>query len=364
MALLSDLQKARTKDDVLNALLSSLQGKGFPVTDWYEGGVARTLLEAVAAAIADEVGVFIPRVVQSGLLAYAEGEDLDALAENVYGISRIPAQFAEGKVVLTAASGTGPYNISAGAFWVGTASGLRYVVTENATIPAGGSVTVRVRAERPGSDYNVSAGAISVVLTPLPGVSVTNNSGWLLSAGRDEETDEELRERCRARWSTLGYAHPAEAYVAWALEASPAITKAAVLTHPRGQGTVDVVVWGQGGVGSADVAAANDYIQARRDLVADVQVYAATPRTILISGSVYVQAGATSTAQAKVDAALSALEKDIPIGGVVYDDAIIAAIRSSQYVVDVDLTAPVGDTALDPVEAAVLDASGLTWVEV
>lgn len=363
MALLSDLQRAKTKDDILSALLTALQGRGFPITDWYEGGVARTLLEAVAAAIADEVSVMVPRIAQSGLLAYAEGEDLDALAQNVYGISRVPAQFAEGEVVLAAAPGTGPYNISAGSFWVGTPSGLRYVVTQNATIPAGGNVAVRVRAEEPGSAYNVAAGAISVVLTPLPGVSVANNSGWLLFAGRDEETDEELRERCRALWPTVAYARPAEAYVAWAKEASPAVTKVAVLVHPRGQGTVDVVVFGDSGIGSADVDAVNTYLQERKDLVADLAVYAATPVNISITGTVYVRAGTLSPAQAEVNAALDALEREIPIGGAVYNDAIIAAIRSSQYVVDVDLTVPSGDMALGQTEAAIL-VPNLTWVEV
>lgn len=363
MALLSELSVAKTRDEVLTTLLSALQARGFPVTDWYPGGVARTLLEAIALAIADEVSVMVPRVVRSGLLAYAEGEDLDLLAENVYGVSRIPAQFAEGTVTLTAAPDTGPYSIQAGSFWVGTPDGLNYVATQNATVPQGGSVSVKVRAESPGSAWNVAAGAITIVRTPYPGLSVTNLSGWLITAGRDEETDEELRERCRSLWPTVAYSRPAEAYVAWAKEASPAVLKAAVLTHPRGQGTVDVVVWGDGGIGSADVAAVDAYLQERRDLVADLRVYAATPATISITGTVYVRAGTLSTTQSQVDSALRSLERSIPIGGWVYNDAIVAAIRSSSNVVDVDLTAPSGDTQLAATEAAIF-SQGLTWVEV
>ncbi|UZX16567.1 baseplate J/gp47 family protein [Thermus sp. PS18] len=363
MALLSELSVARTRDEVMSLLLSALQGKGFPVTDWYPGGVARTLLEAIAMAIADEVSVMVPRVVRSGLLAYAEGEDLDLLAQNVYGVTRYPAQFAEGTVILTAAPDMGPYTVQAGSFWVGTPDGLRFVATENATVPKGGSVSIRVRAESPGSAWNVAAGAITVVHTPYPGLSVTNPSGWLITAGRDAETDEELRQRCRSLWPTVAYARPAEAYVAWAKEASPAVLKAAVLVQPRGQGTVDVVVWGDGSIGSADVAAVDAYLQERKDLVADLKVYAATPRTISITGTVYVRPGTLSTAQSQVNAALKSLERSIPIGGWVYDDAIIAAIRSSSDVVDVDLTAPVGDTQLAVTEAAVL-SQNLTWVGV
>ncbi len=364
MALLSDLQQTRTREEVLNALLMSLQGRGFPVTDWVEGGVTRTLLEAVAAAIADEVSVLVPQVVRAGLLAHAEGEDLDALAENVYGLTRRPAQFAEGRVTLTAEPGMGPYNITAGSFWVGTELGLRYVALENVTVPAGGSATLRVRAESPGSAYNVAAGAINTVLTPLPGLSVTNPSGWLDTAGADAETDEQLRERCRLQWPTIGYAHPAEAYEAWALEASPAITRVAVLTHPRGQGTVDVVVYGAGGIGAADVAAADAYIQARRDLVADVQVYAATPVTVAVSGTVYVTAGLLAQVQTDVQVALDAYAAEVPIGGAIYNDAIIAAIRSVAGVIDVDLTAPTDDQLLGEVEVPQLDTSGLVYVEV
>ena len=361
---LGDLRQPLSREEVLGAILAALRDKGFPVDDWHPGGVTRTLLEAIAAAISDLAAARIPALAESGLLAYAKGADLDRLAENVFGLARHPAVFARGRVRFLAEPGAGPFHLPAGRVWVGSAGGLRYVTEEAATVPAGGHADVLVRAEEPGDAYNLPPGAIDRVLTPMPGLSVTNPSGWLVEAGRPAETDEELRERCRLSWAKLGYAHPAEAYRAWALESTPGITKAAVFSGRRGPGTVDVVVWGDGGVGSADLAAADAYIQARRDLVADVRVKAATPRTVTVAGAVYLSAGTLASARPAVEAALSAYARRIPIGGEVQSDALAAAIRSVPEVLDVDLTSPSADVALADEEAAVLDLSGLAYFEV
>jgi uncharacterized phage protein gp47/JayE len=347
----------------LQELIDLLQDRGFPVTDWHSGGVGRTLLEVDAAALED-LYALVPAIAAGGYLATAQGPWLNLLVESAYGLQRHPATFARGRVILTAASGFGPYTLGPGDLWVGTPNGLRYHNTTGGILPMGGALEVAVQAESPGSQYNVPAGAIFVLHTPLPGVTATNPPDWLLEAARDEETDDDLRRRARLRWATLGTGATRAAYEFWALDAHPAVTKVSVLDdHPRGQGTVDVVIWGEGGPGNDVVSAVDAYIQERRPLTADVLVYSATPRTVDVEATVYVRAGYLSQAQAAVAEELAALQRATPIGGILYRSAIIEALFVRSYVVNVALTQPTNDVALGAIEALVLNPT-LTWEEV
>lgn len=363
MPSLRDILAPKSRDAILQELIDRLRERGFPITDWHPGGVGRTILEVDAAALED-LYALVPAIAAGGYLSTAQGPWLDLLVESAYDLHRHPATFARGRVVLTAESGFGPYTLEPGDLWVGTPDGLRYYNTTGGVLPMGGTLEVEVQAESPGARYNVSAGAISILHTPLPGVSVTNPADWLLEAARDEETDEELRKRARLRWASLGTGATRAAYEFWALNAHPAVTKVRVLDdHPRGQGTVDVVIWGEGGLGADVVSAVDAYIQERRPLTANVAVYSATPRTVNVVATIYVRAGYLSQAQTAVAEELATLQRATPIGGTLYRSALIEALFARPYVVNVALTQPTGDVALGTVEALVLNPT-LTWQEV
>ena len=363
MPSLRDILTPRSRDAILQELIDILREKGFPITDWHPGGVGRTILEVDAAALED-LYALVPAIAAGGYLSTAQGLWLDLLAESAYDLRRHAATFARGRVILTAEPGYGPYTLEPGDLWVGTPDGLRYHNTTGGALPMGGTLEVEVQAESPGSRYNVPANAITVLHTPLPGVSVTNPPDWLLEAARDEETDEELRRRARLRWASLGTGATRAAYEFWALNAHPAVTKVRVLDdHPRGQGTVDVVIWGEGGLGADVVSAVDAYIQERRPLTADVAVYSAIPRNVDVVATVYVRAGYLSQAQAAVAEELAALQRATPIGDILYRSALIEALFVRPYAVNVVLAQPTGDVALGTVEALVL-APALTWQEV
>jgi uncharacterized phage protein gp47/JayE len=325
--------------------------------------VGRTILEVDAAALED-LYALVPAIAAGGYLSTAQGPWLDLLVESAHGLQRYPATFARGRVVLTAEPGFGSYTLEPGDLWVGTVDGLRYHNTTGGILPIGGTLEVEVQAESPGSQHNVPASAITILHTPLPGVSVTNPPNWLLEAARDEETDEELRRRARLRWASLGTGATRAAYEFWALNAHPAVTKIRVLDeHPRGQGTVDVVVWGEGGLGADVVSAVDAYVQEQRPLTANVAVYSATPRTVNVVATVYVRAGYLPQVQAAVAEELGALQQAMPIGGTLYRSALIEALFARPYVVNVVLAQPTGDVVLGTVEALILNPT-LTWQEV
>uniref|UniRef100_A0A7V4EFU1 Baseplate J/gp47 family protein n=1 Tax=Thermus tengchongensis TaxID=1214928 RepID=A0A7V4EFU1_9DEIN len=364
MPTLDELLTPRTRDELRQMLLDELARQGFPLTDFVPGSVARHVAVETPALGLEDLWRTIAQIARGGYLSTAQGPWLDLLAEEFFALERKRATFARGRVRLTASPGFGPYNIQPGDLWLGTADGLLYQNTTGGLLQSGGQLDVEVQAESPGSRYNVPAGAISILHTPLPGVSATNPPDWLLEAGRDEETDEELRERCRIRWAELGGGATRHAYEFWALTAHPAVTKVRVLDdHPRGQGTVDVVVWGEGGLGADVVAQVDAYIQERRPLTANVLVYAATPRVVSVVATIAVRAGYLSAAQSQVAGELATLQQEMPIGGTLYRSRLIEALFARPHVVNVALATPNADIALAPTEALVLIPS-LTWQEV
>jgi len=360
---LNELLTPKSRDAVLAQLIQNLQGEGFNITDWYEGGVVRTLLEAESAGVAD-LYTLVPLVAGGGFLDTASGAWLDLLAFSHYSLTRKPSVWAEWRLKLTN-TGSTPYTVQASDLWAGTATGLRWQNTEGATIPAGGFVRINFKAESPGSAYNVAAGTVNALLTPLPFVSVTNEVGYQTVTGVDEETDAQLRTRARLRWAELGGGGTADAYRFWALSSDPRITQVRVLDQTengRGQGTVDVIVWGDGSLDDGAVTVADAYIQARRPLTADVDVYKATAKVVSLVGTVYVKATQLATAQTQGLANLSALQRAQTIGpGTAYLTAIIDALQSPSGVRNVALTAPTGDTALALGEAVVFNTAGLVF---
>lgn len=78
---------------------------------------------------------------------------------------------------------------------------IQYVTTEAGVIPAGEeSVTVAAQAAECGSEYNVEAGTVTVIVNPpLTVAGVTNSVPF--ENGFDEESDEKLRKRILSSYS-------------------------------------------------------------------------------------------------------------------------------------------------------------------
>jgi uncharacterized phage protein gp47/JayE len=350
---LNELLRPRTEKE-LRARLFGLLSPNFDVTDFHPGGVARTLIEIDATVLAD-VEQMVQQLGVSGFLETAEGDWLDALAQSHYQLLRKPATFALGVLKVQAAPGFGPYTLAPGQVWVSSVEGLRFNNLEAATIVQSGTAELLVRAESPGAAYNVPNNTITVLHTPLPGLSVGNSTGWLLQAGADQERDTALRERCRLQWPALGSGATRDAYKFWAYTASSSVSKVRVLDqHPRGQGTVDVVLWGDGGIGASVVADVDAYIQARRPVTADVLVYSALERVVPVTAQLVVETAYLNSALREAAAGLARLQREIPIGGTLYKNAIVEELMLPRGVVNVVLTNPATDITMGNIDAITL----------
>lgn len=355
--------------ELITELASRLDGAGqplFPVTDYNIGGVARTLLESEAVTLADLYQMIVV-VAKSGLLEFADGEYLDLIGTNHYALTRKPSVFTRKRLRLTAQAGFGPYTLSAGDVIASTTGSpaLVFQSISAGTIAQGGTLDIVIQAERASAAYNVPDNTITLLQTPLPGVTCTNLVDLISDvAGAEQETDALYKQRCRLRWSELGGGATKNAYIFWALTAVAGVILVNVLDqHPRGQGTVDVIVYGNGALGAAQITAVNDYIQKRKPITADVLVYGAIQTTQAITATIFVESAYRQIAEAQALANLTALQKDIGIGGVIFRAAIIEALMQPTGVINTTVATPLADVVLASNNVVVFTLN-LTWTEV
>jgi uncharacterized phage protein gp47/JayE len=355
-----------TQAAYLSQILATLAAQGFPVTGWQSGNAGRTLAVADAAALTDLRAV-IADVARGGYLDTATGDWLTLLAAGLFDLTRTPAVFAVGSVTLACVATAGPYSITAGALVVtdGTRR-WRSTNTTTQTLPSSGSLVVNVRAESPGTAYNVSGSTLltTPVSPSLAGVTVTAATAWLTTSGAAEESDASLRARCRARWGTLGRGANDSAYVYWARTGHSAVsqvTRAAVVWG-AGDGKLTVYLAGPSGTVSSGVVAIVDaWIDANKPGTDDPTVASATARVVALIATVTVDTASDSTAnRALATDALAAYFASLDIGEDVDLGRLYEAFYAAAGVLDVDITQPATDTSVNNDEIATLSAT-ITW---
>lgn len=357
------LISAPTASEAFSRLISLAKAVGFPVTSWATKSVARVILHLVSQA-SEQFGSIVTGLAKSAFRSTAQGQWLDLLAEEVFGISRNLATNA----VVTATlhnSGGSPVTVGASDLYL-SAGGLLFRNTVGGTVPAGGSLDLTWRAEHPGTSYNLDSSALEGLVTPLAGITITASSGWLTTQAVDDETDASLATRCGEQWSTLGASGSAPAYAYNAKLASSEVTRTRVYEHTPSAGWVTLYLAGPAGpvtLTTANTVKAWIETQGRRPMCVGLVVDPAGTHTITVTGTVKVKAGLVPTARAAVAAAFAELQSNTDFGGVVDQAAIIAAVRTARGVVHLALSTPAADVTLAASELAVL-VDSLTYIEV
>ncbi len=372
MPTLEQLMIGRTAFEIMDTQLQRVQEKGLPTTDYYSGAAGRTILEVNAEVEADAQQL-VRRIAQWGTFEANEGDWLDAKVEDEYGLKRNQATFSKHRARLTCDAGFGPYTITPTTIWASTPGNpdeaLKFLVATGGVLNDDGTLDVDLVAEHPGKAYNVAPGAITVLRTPLPGVSITNpamaaTNTSLLEVAIDRETDTNYLRRARLEFANRGAGRTDDAYESFARAARAEVTVVLVRSeHPRGQGTVDVIISGDDPLTPAIVADVNAYIQLRAPGHADVLVQAASAVLEPVDVVMKVRTGYKGSAQIAAPANLLALARDIGIAGTSYRDAIIGALMKAPGMKDVDLNAPMADRLLGPNEEIRFQFNPV-WVEV
>ena len=130
---LEQLFTVYTPDQCKQRLLDRCAAKGLPITDWEEGGVARTLIEIEAQENSD-FSYNRRELAKSAFLDTARGDWLTLLAEDFFGLPRAPATRAEHKMILKNESQSG-ISLEPGQMWFVNDQGLRFYNATAHSIP-------------------------------------------------------------------------------------------------------------------------------------------------------------------------------------------------------------------------------------
>jgi hypothetical protein len=317
--------------------------------------------------------------IRGGLLDFASGIWLEALAINLFGLDgRILLTFATTTVTF-ANAGPEPYSFAVGEVIVGNGFAT-YKNTEAFTLAASGPLatkTVDVIATIAGSAGNADAGDITTMVTTFDGVTCTNPSA---ARGTDREEDEALRVRARLSRAAISNSGHVDAIKFIALSAlrtdgsAIGATRVQVVEHVPSIGDVSTYLADADGALAGDDVDRIDYLI--RTLVTPTGVnYLGTFAAVEIIVPITYTARArerdgftTDEIEDFVEVDINDLFADYPIGGYIeagpegtlYRSEISAVISQAQStaddprpIVDVTLTLPAANVTLDPGEVAV-----------
>ena len=145
---------------------------------------------------------------------------------------------------------------------------FRLIVTTDTVIPKGVlSALVPVVAENAGADYNLAAGYYRILPESIAGIkTVENKDDWLTTPGSDRETNEELRERYRTQFSSVGQHHIDSVYRGMISKVAGLSVDRIYFKHdaPRGPGTANAYLLLDTGVISQPfIDKVNHYVQTK-----------------------------------------------------------------------------------------------------
>lgn len=221
------------------------------------------------------------------------GQYLDYLGQ-IRGVTRLPATPATGNVKFV---GQPNVLIKAGT-QVSTQSAtitpaIVFETIEDVTTNSEGQTIVRAVCTEAGTVGNVPAGVVTMMVTPINGITAVTNP-LPFTGGTDDEDDDAFRERildARRLPITSGNKHH---YRYWAMEV-PGIGDAKVFPTWNGPGTVKVIIIDANKRAASPelIAAVAEHIEESRPIGAAVTVDTATEKQIDITADVTLTDGYT-----------------------------------------------------------------------
>ena len=248
----------------------------------------------------------------------------------------------------------------------------RFVTTEEVVFPSGAeSLSVAVESEDYGRQANVTPGMICEISTVIPGVDgVVNTDDWLVREAVDWEKDEELRERYTLAWKDIN-GSTKYAYESWARGVSGVVAAKIMDRHPRGQGTVDVIVKGSAGIPTDELIQEVDtVVQENRPINDDVQVLEPVPVPVAVNAELVLIGGTPDIIIAEATQRINAMFTDprvlpdvdpLEIGQDLPRDLLIHIIKAVSGIKKINFTSPAADIPVPENGLAVLESINLTY---
>lgn len=245
------------EDEEMEKVQRELVQEGFAITNFKKGGIFYHLCRMLITIYIELKGL-ARAIVNSCFIRHAEGDWLKIKAAD-YSKYQKEAKAAKGYVSIYRSEYDNALLVTKGHCFKtepdAKGKELKFYCFENTVIAAGEAVgKVLVEAEAPGTYYNLAPGRIAISMIHLEGVDhVANEEGWLFEGGSEEENLEDLRDRCLSSWDELA-TRTIEEKLRNAARSVPGVLDAWIdAQHPRGQGTVDVIVTGSSGEASPEL---------------------------------------------------------------------------------------------------------------
>ncbi|MGE5552820.1 MAG: baseplate J/gp47 family protein [Betaproteobacteria bacterium] len=237
MATLPEYLSEQTDEAILKRMLESLPAD----LDKAEGSYIWDALSPAAIELALAAG-WAQEVLRRGFASTTFGEYLDLRCEE-HGITRRAATKATGQVKFSGAAGTvvpAGTRVATPADPASGATAVEFATTADVTLDGTGADYADVEAVEAGTSGNVPAGAISILVTPVAGVSAVTNLA-ATDGGLDTEDDASLLARYLQRVRNPSAGGNKADYEAWAMEVA-GVGGASVVPVRDGPGTVSVAI--------------------------------------------------------------------------------------------------------------------------
>lgn len=244
------------------------------------------------------VDVLVNTVLANMFVATASGQLLRLLAWAV-NVTAKPAVAARGVIRFYKTAGNAVVTVKAGTvIQTERINGVVYALAVDAdfTVTADvASALIPVTATATGGAWNLAPGYYRILPVAVAGISrVVNEDDWLTTPGADEESDDELRERCRNQFNLVGNYHTDAVYRSMIASVAGLSVGRIYFEHdaPRGPGTANAYLLLDTGVTSQPfIDAVNSYItgQGHHGHGDDMQCFAMPETLHALDVTVYVE---------------------------------------------------------------------------
>lgn len=234
------------REEYLSTLEEELKDEGFAITNFSSGGVFYTLL-MILIQIRIELVKLLRMVVNNMFVSHAQDVWMELKAAD-FSKKRKQATKTQGYITLERDAPGDALKIAKGDVFKTdqdiNGEELRFLVLEDTILQKDSlSQTVLVEAEKEGSKYNVPQNQIKKSLTHIEGVErIFNDADWLVQEGSDIEEIESLRTRTLNSWAELSTFPIRDKYKNVCEAVEGVLFVRVDDLHPRGQGTVDIIV--------------------------------------------------------------------------------------------------------------------------
>lgn len=264
---LQDAGMPVTEDAVKAKLNTLVKAEGFVTNTSKMSPFWRLVTALITTPVMWIISALINVVMANMFVATASGALLRLLA---WGLNVTPktASAAQGVVRFTKITAGQVATVPAGIIvQTERINGVIYqlAVTADTVIPANvTSALVPVQANGAGAAWNLAPGYYRILPVAVPGIaSAVTEDDWLTQPGGDDESDDELRERCRNQFNLVGNYHTDAIYRSMIAQVAGLSVDRIYFQHdaPRGPGTANAYLLLDSGQASQPfIDAVNDFI--------------------------------------------------------------------------------------------------------